>query len=144
MDPSRGSLYPYLSNKGVFVCPSDSVGQTIGNSYAYNSCLTTFDDTKNVWPGKSLAALENPSGILLVTEEVSNSQGTDDGLFNMSGTGSMTQGYNWNNYANRHLGGSCIAFADGHTKFYRYDALLAAHFPTGNSDVWGGVDICTK
>ena len=142
IDPTRSSLYPYVNNKSVFVCPSDGVGQKIGESYAYNSCLTQFDDTKSVWPGKSLTAIENPSGTLLVAEE--GGQATDDALLNMGGTGGMTQGYNWSSYSDRHLGGSCVAFVDGHVKFYRYDALLTAHFPTGNSTVWGGLDICTQ
>ncbi|RYG65392.1 DUF1559 domain-containing protein, partial [bacterium] len=37
--PANGSIFPYIKSTQIFVCPSDSTGQTAGNSYAINSCL---------------------------------------------------------------------------------------------------------
>ena len=41
-DVTQGSLYPYIHNAQVYVCPSDTQGKTSGNSYAINSCALTF------------------------------------------------------------------------------------------------------
>ena len=143
-DATRSSIYPYANSKAIFVCPTDGVGQKTGDSYAYNSCLTQTDDALSVWPGKSMSVVDNPSGTLLLAEEESDGQSTNDGLFNMSGNAGGTQGYDSQSYADWHVGGSCVLFVDGHAKFNRYSKLVAAHLPTGNSAVWGGVDICSQ
>lgn len=141
-DPSRSSIYTYVKSKAVFVCPSDSAGQRAGNSYAYNSCLTVPNDAQSVWPGKHTAAVEDPTGTLLLAEEEVQGTTTNDALFNMFGTG--PQGYDSTNYSTRHTDGSCVLFLDGHAKFHTYSRLVALNLPTANRVEWGDVSLCTR
>ena len=39
-DPKRGSVFPYIKNVQIYICPSDTVGEDIGNSYAANACVS--------------------------------------------------------------------------------------------------------
>ena len=141
-DPSRSSIFPYVKSKAVFVCPSDSAGQKAGNSYAYNSCLTVPNDAQSVWPGKSTATIENPTGTLLLAEEETRGMSTNDALLNLFGPG--PQGYDSAEYSTRHTDGSCILLLDGHAKFHTYSRLIALNLPTGNSVAWGDVSLCTR
>ena len=69
-DPTQGSIYSYVKSKGVYVCPDDSVGQTIGDSYALSSCVDQFQPVGTPYAqGKSLAQFDTPSATLLLTEE---------------------------------------------------------------------------
>src|SRR6185503_13635069 len=41
-DAKQGSIYSYVKNDQIFVCPSDSQGRASGDTYAVNSCAFTF------------------------------------------------------------------------------------------------------
>lgn len=41
-DVKLGSIYSYVKNDQIFVCPSDTQGRAAGDSYAVNSCAFTF------------------------------------------------------------------------------------------------------
>jgi prepilin-type N-terminal cleavage/methylation domain-containing protein/prepilin-type processing-associated H-X9-DG protein len=138
--PSRSSIFTYVKSKQVFVCPSDGNGYTSGNTYAYNSCLTSPAEGQSVWPGKSLAQFDNSADTLLLAEE-SDRGTTNDGLFNMFGPG---PGWDYASYATRHVGGSCVAFLDGHAKYYTYSRLVSQNLATGNSPLWGAADWCSR
>ena len=140
-DLSRSSLFPYVKSHAIFACPSDGAGQIAGTSYAYNSCLTTPDDAQSVWPGKHTAAAENPVGTLLLAEEETDGVTTNDALFNMFGVG---QGYDSSSYSARHTDGSCVLLLDGHAKFFPYSKLVASNLPTGDSAVWGTINLCIR
>lgn len=124
-DMSKGAVYPYIKSTQIFVCPSDSVGQTSGDSYSGNECLFTETGTKvgsytaNFATGKSLAAFDETAKYMLLGEEApanasapldGNPQGsTDDAYLKRS-----------NNYfSGRHFDGSNITFLDGHVKFLK-------------------------
>jgi prepilin-type N-terminal cleavage/methylation domain-containing protein/prepilin-type processing-associated H-X9-DG protein len=139
-DPTRGSIYPFVRNKAVYVCLDDSPGQKEGDSYAYNSCLT--DDARQVpsgpgllWPGKSEAMVGAPSDTLLLAEEgqsfVSPNSSTNDGLLNF--------GFDDTAYTQRHTGGSEVLLVDGHVKWHNYDKLIALNLQTG-----GGTLPCSQ
>jgi len=66
-DVTQGSLFPYVKNAQVFVCPSDAQGRAAGNSYAVNSCVFTMNIPLAV--GKSLAAFDSAASWALMTEE---------------------------------------------------------------------------
>lgn len=141
LDPSRGSLFPYVKNKQVFVCPDDSDGQITGDSYSYNSCMTTPSDTAGaLWPGKNQAAFEDTSGTLLLAEEgrpdANNS--SNDGLFTIwNGGNSTAPGYDAFNYSGRHGGGSNVLFMDAHVKWGACTRLAKDNLPTA-----GGTPYC--
>jgi prepilin-type processing-associated H-X9-DG protein len=118
--PEEGALFPYVKSTQIFVCPSDTVGQTSGNSYAANACAFQ-QGAGGFRPGKSLASFESTALWMMLGEEnsgFSNTQSsTDDGY--------MTIG---NRFTNRHLEGSDVLFLDGHVKWYRDEAIRSNNF----------------
>jgi prepilin-type processing-associated H-X9-DG protein len=143
-DPSKGGIYPYLESKAVYRCPDDGNAQNTGDSYAYNSCLTSPSievaaGAGRLWPGKPLSIVPSPSGTLLLAEEGTDvliwSSSTNDGLFNMD----ANPGYDYQAYTKRHSGGSHALFLDSHVKWMHYDKLVSSQLPTG-----GAGNICMQ
>lgn len=128
-DPAQGSVYSYVKNAQVYVCPDDELGRLAGDSYAVNSCTT---DASGHQPnaGKTLAAFDAPASFALLMEEALTQQlapdpsaTTDDGILWYTG--------NSNQFSTRHTGGSNIAFVDGHIKWYLPSKALAQNVQTG-------------
>jgi len=139
-DVVHSSIYPYLKNAQVFTCPDDSQGQVTGDSYAYNSCLTSPNQAVALWPGKSSAAFDQPSNTLLLTEEgKAAGTSTNDGLLNMNNTGGTNPAFDWDGYSARHDAGACVLLLDGHMKWYPLSRLLKLNLPSG-----GGPNYCTN
>jgi prepilin-type N-terminal cleavage/methylation domain-containing protein/prepilin-type processing-associated H-X9-DG protein len=137
LDPSRGTIYPYAVSRGIFICPSDSMGRIIGDSYAYNSCLTDAaapitSGAGVIWPGKTFATFGRPSDTLLLAEEASPpstaTTSTNDGMMSMR---SVPLGYDYAGYSTRHVGGSNVLLLDSHVKWMSYGTLVADNLPTG-------------
>lgn len=125
--PEQGSLWPFIKSAGVYRCPSDDVATRSGDTYAANGCA--FDNTtNNIRVGKSLSAFDAPSSWLLLAEEDNTGNG-------MGGANSTDDGYMAisNKVSDRHLGGSNIAFLDGHVKWYRPDAMKTQGFQIGGA-----------
>ena len=131
LDPTRGSIYPYVKSTGVYVCPDDSVGQGNGDSYAINSCI---EGTKglvaaNYRVGKSLAAFDSPASTMLLSEEgdkvasaASSFDSTDDAFI------SLKFG---NGLSDRHTGGLNVDFVDSHVKWYKVEKVHALGLQSG-------------
>jgi prepilin-type N-terminal cleavage/methylation domain-containing protein/prepilin-type processing-associated H-X9-DG protein len=123
-DVSKGSIYAYVKNAQVYICPSDSQGRSSGDSYAANSCLFVGQGL-GFEPGKSLGSVETPASFMLLGEEAvpgsESSTSTDDGYFL----------YLYNVFTTRHTGGTVVSFVDGHTKWYRPDQIASASLQTG-------------
>ena len=113
IDPVRGSLYSYVKNSQVYVCPSDTQGQKQGESYEMNGCATTGNAP--VMPGKSLVAFESASEWALLSEgaQPGGKGSTDDGYFNPF---SSAEGI-----SDRHNSTTVIGFMDGHVKAIQPD-----------------------
>ncbi len=140
-DVTRGSIYPYVENRDVFVCPDDGIGQTNGLSYALNSCTVDTSADINTGsgapagipqprPGKSLAAFEAPAGEILLAEEAADlglwqPASTNDGYFSLFYGDSISV---------RHTDGSNVSFLDGHVKWYKFPQAAASSSRNG-SDV---------
>lgn len=150
IDPGRfvvtaSSIYPYVGSKRLFVCPDDTVADSNGDSYAYNSCLTTPIDAAAVWAGKNVNIITDSSVTMLLTEEGDASVGksTNDALFNMfnaayTPTNTNVTGYDAGAYSGRHLNGSNILHVDGHVKWYSSSKLAGFQLATGgNGNVCG-------
>lgn len=121
-DPSKGAIYPYIKSAQVYVCPDDTQGQNNGNSYAINSCALT-EIAQGMSGAKTLAAFDEVSKWMIFSEEDTFQKTTDDGY----------QLISVNKFSDRHTDGSIINFVDGHTKWYRRDAILSNGFQVGGT-----------
>ncbi|MGO8674058.1 MAG: DUF1559 domain-containing protein [Capsulimonadaceae bacterium] len=142
-DPTQGSIYPYVKTPAVYLCPDDRDGLISGDSYAYNSCLTSPSHQKAsssgyIWPGKKLSQFGYPSSTYILGEEgePGTQLSTNDALMNMdNGTG----GFDARSFTDRHTGGQNLLFLDYHVKWYLYSIIITSDFETG-----GYGDSCTQ
>ncbi len=123
-DVTKGSLYPYVKSKQVYLCPDDSAGQTDGDSYAVNSCTVNpvRDPNTQLKYGLPLAAFTAPSDTMLLGEEATgdfHTGSTNDGFlsFDFQDTLSIRHSYSFNS------GYGEVAFLDGHVKAVRLPNL---------------------
>ena len=119
-DVTKGSLYPYVSSKDVYICPDDSFAEKSELSYAINSCLVTNSSTFSIEPhaGLVLNKFQNPSSTMLFCEEEQTggwgADTTDDGYLSL---------YYDNWVSTRHIGGSNVTMLDGHVKWYPFSSV---------------------
>ena len=134
-DPTKGSLFPYVKNKDIFVCPTDSVGKRMGNSYAINSCLFSAQ-TPGLVSGKSMTSFDDSAKWLLLGEEASDpsSSGTDAAFLRTNSTDDGFLFFPVNYLSTRHTSGSTLNFIDGHAKWLRSERIVADHLQTGGED----------
>lgn len=120
LDPTRGSLYPYVKNKQVYICPSDSVGAKQGLSYARGRCVGR--------PGNLISIFDYPAQTLLLAEQQMGGKdsSTDDG------SGFTARDGRWN-MPDRHLGNTTILFMDGHVKSLTAAKVYSDHLMFGGN-----------
>jgi prepilin-type N-terminal cleavage/methylation domain-containing protein/prepilin-type processing-associated H-X9-DG protein len=118
-DVTQGSVYPYIKSKGVYVCPDDTKGQTSGDSYSINGCIDTPGTVTGTVAadsprtGKSLAAFDNPSSIMLLSEEDS----TDSSRLSGSTNDAYLSFFTPDTISLRHTNGINVVYVDGHAKY---------------------------
>ena len=132
-DVTKGSLFPYVKNAQVYICPSDTQGAASGDSYAVNSCIFTATPTPGT--GKPLAAFNRSADWMLFGEEAGNGIGSSDASFlRTDSTDDAYLAYQLNLLSTRHQNGSNITFIDGHSKWFQPDRVFANKYPTGGED----------
>jgi prepilin-type N-terminal cleavage/methylation domain-containing protein/prepilin-type processing-associated H-X9-DG protein len=117
-EPQKGSIYPYVKNEQIFICPSDSCGH--GCSYAINGALTPDPyGGSRFHRGLHTSYITKPSTTFLLLEEQCPIGSTDDAHFSPGypATGNIPE--------KRHLDMSNFAFCDGHVKPLRREALAS-------------------
>ncbi len=139
--PELGSIYPYVKNTQVYVCPDDGVGQRIGDSYAINACVNNPPDPVTEYAtGKLLGRIDNPSGTMLLSEESVDPYGsTNDGYLNLN----WAPGFG-DELTNRHSGGVDILLVDGHVKWYKREQVHPQGLQTGIPGEVPGTTVCPK
>lgn len=126
-DVTRGSLYGYIGNRQVYVCPSDAAGQYSGDSYAINSCVEGADSVNGIRLGKSLSSFDNPVSWMLFGEEAAgdyHTASTNDGYLNRA----------VDFLSERHSEGQNVSFLDGHAKWYLTGDIVANQLQSGGYD----------
>lgn len=98
-DVSKGGLYPYVKNKQVYICPSDTNATTKQLSYSMNMLASQ----------KRLSTVYKASNTIVLVDE---SKDLDDGNFNPKVCGVGT-----NEPTFIHSGGANVGFLDGHSKW---------------------------
>jgi prepilin-type N-terminal cleavage/methylation domain-containing protein/prepilin-type processing-associated H-X9-DG protein len=107
--PELGSIYSYVKNMQVYICPSDSNGRTRRLSYSMNSLCAGGSPT---YFGKSLAEATRPAQTIFLVDEGLT---LNDGYF-VYGSASDIPSF-------IHLDGANNAYLDGHVKWknrYQY------------------------
>jgi prepilin-type N-terminal cleavage/methylation domain-containing protein/prepilin-type processing-associated H-X9-DG protein len=116
----RGSIYSYVKNTRVYVCPSDGEADERTLSFAMNSLLSE----------QGLPQVQAASDcILLVDEETGR---VDDGYFDAPTTDKPTGGADFSGKndqpGTRHNKGGIYAYVDGHAKWAQPSQIKAANF----------------
>jgi prepilin-type N-terminal cleavage/methylation domain-containing protein/prepilin-type processing-associated H-X9-DG protein len=114
-DVKLGSIYPYVKNSQIYICPSNK-------SYAYPGCTYSMNSQCGL---QSLGSIDDVSGTALLTEA-----DCDDGVTNYATDGNGDGG----NGISIHNGGCNIAFADGHAKWLNKNNVMKANLYTKASD----------
>lgn len=126
-DVTKGSVFPYVRDIRIYICPSDGQNQASGDSYAINACVDAAVPHGGVRAGKQLAAFDKPSAWMLFGEEATGNYqttSTNDGYFN----------YAFDNFSERHSGGQNVTFLDGHTRWYITSDIIANSLQTGGEN----------
>ncbi|PQV64871.1 prepilin-type N-terminal cleavage/methylation domain-containing protein [Abditibacterium utsteinense] len=104
--PDKGALFSYIKEKSIFICPSAPDNTLKKLSYSMNCALAGLSDVR----------VRTPSEIVLLVDE---GETLNDGYFwatnNAAGTDALMK---------KHNGGGNLLFADGHVKFYPFDAFI--------------------
>jgi len=128
-DVTQGTIYPYIRDKRVYICPSDPMGERAGLSYAINDCLHSVPKPfEGMSFGNPIRLYRYPALTMLFTEEGQGANsivGTtnDGGLAYGDGHGDIL--------SRRHNNGVSVSFLDGHAKWYPTDQVIAQHLQTG-------------
>jgi len=119
MLPEVGSLWPYVKNAQVYICPSASEQtKSFRLSYSVNCYLTGI---KQEFSEAQMAATAvGVSGLVLMIDE---SKSLNDGFFCADNPSDVPEVV--------HTGGANYLFADGHAKFYRPDNLAVSRKKPG-------------
>jgi prepilin-type N-terminal cleavage/methylation domain-containing protein/prepilin-type processing-associated H-X9-DG protein len=115
-----GSLFPYVKDLNVYMCPSDKLARVKRLSYSMNAALI---DSGNA--GLSLDELRKAASlvILLVNEESTDDPRgmwycrLNDGFYAYNSAEDVPQPI--------HNGGCVVAYCDGHAKWWERNALIA-------------------
>ena len=129
--PQKGSLYPYVKSAAMFVCPSDSVGQSSGNSYSVNACImsTTKFGSSN---GLSTTSFANSAQWFAYVEEVFDpGTTTNSNYLSNSSTGDAIVLFPVKYLSTRHSLGSNLVFLDSHAKWMRPEQVIAQSLVVG-------------
>ncbi|HEX5324353.1 MAG TPA: DUF1559 domain-containing protein, partial [Capsulimonadaceae bacterium] len=139
--PDLGSIYPYVKNTQVYICPDDGTGQKTGDSYAINSCVDNpMDPVTQYSTGKLLNRLANPSGMMLLTEEhVDPFDSTNDGYLALTWAPGLGD-----DVTSRHSGGTEVLFVDSHVKWIRAGQIHPLGLQTGVPGEIPGTTVCPK
>lgn len=132
-DVSKGSLFPYVKSKGIYVCPSDSIGKKTGNSYSMNACVTETR-TFGFSTGRNGSVFPSTSSWMLMAEGVFNSSVTGSADASFLSSSSTPDGFfdmPIKLFSTRHTGGTNVLFLDSSAKFNQPSKIIAANYITG-------------
>jgi prepilin-type N-terminal cleavage/methylation domain-containing protein/prepilin-type processing-associated H-X9-DG protein len=111
--PDAGSVYPYVKNLSVYLCPSDS-NKARRQSYSMNSNCSGGSPN---YLGKAIADAKTPTSTILLVDEGLT---LNDGYFVYGSTNDKPSLI--------HLGGANNCFLDGHVKWKEGSQYSSADF----------------
>jgi prepilin-type N-terminal cleavage/methylation domain-containing protein/prepilin-type processing-associated H-X9-DG protein len=157
MEVELGSLFPYVKNAQVYVCPAAEIsaaGCTVNGtnytrtSYTMNCLLSSFQTSaqgNKIRVGMKLTRITYPSETFLLIEDQELAVGYTQGDYNDAqfyvqdnGSGGITQNDlppGGTDPTSRHSNGSVVCYCDGHAKWQTYSALAASANGTGGAPI---------
>jgi prepilin-type N-terminal cleavage/methylation domain-containing protein/prepilin-type processing-associated H-X9-DG protein len=123
---------PYNKNTGLFRCPSDGTGRYVETyaergwlPYGYNREWAPFIPSRNEldWVVQ-LSRVVQPSMVVLVTDSVPGDVAQGFVGYIVRGNAAPSPINNRGGFSARHSDGLNIAFADGHSKWYKAEAVV--------------------
>jgi prepilin-type processing-associated H-X9-DG protein/prepilin-type N-terminal cleavage/methylation domain-containing protein len=118
--PRGGSLWAYLRNDAVYVCPQDESDQ--GDNYSINAYLGANEGWPGYHQGLARRAVPSPANTFLFIEEKPIGQEVTNDGYNTPDMGDFG--------GTLHGGGANYSFCDGHAKWLRPD-MVKYPDPTG-------------
>jgi prepilin-type N-terminal cleavage/methylation domain-containing protein/prepilin-type processing-associated H-X9-DG protein len=130
-DVTKGTIYPYVVDRRIYVCPDDSIGQANGLSYAVNDCVENVPSPfEGIDSGKQLSEFSQPSSLMLMSEESTAA----DPAGGSTNDGGLSHVYDY--MSSRHSGGMEVLFVDNHVHWYSLAAAI------GERLQYGGASTC--
>lgn len=123
-DVKQGSLYSYTKSAQIYICPSDTVARTSGNSYSTGYCLVTNGGNPFAH-GKKLSAFNYPAQTLLLSEQEASPGGSAN-----DANGFADLGGKWD-ISDRHNATGNVLFLDGHVKAMRPSEVFERYLMFG-------------
>jgi len=123
---------PYIKNTGLFRCPSDSTGRYVETysergwlPYGYNREWAPFSPSRNsVDYVIQLSRVIQPAMVVVVTDSVPGDVNQGFVGYIVRANISPTPINNKAGFSARHSDGVNIAFADGHSKWYKAESIV--------------------
>ncbi|MBP1583147.1 MAG: prepilin-type N-terminal cleavage/methylation domain-containing protein, partial [Victivallales bacterium] len=119
-DPAKGTVFPYVKDARIFLCPLDHTGSTC--SYGVNSdiagkatkpCQRNPTYCREHCEGLRASSVPAPAGIPLLLEEGSSVATTNDGFFDLD--------YSLRDHlCFRHRKANAFSFFDGHAEILKW------------------------
>jgi prepilin-type N-terminal cleavage/methylation domain-containing protein/prepilin-type processing-associated H-X9-DG protein len=134
-EPNMGTIYPYVKNESIFVCPTD-LRKVCGDSYSINDCMTTR--SVKIALGRSLSGVDHPSNMLFFTEEADDNGSNDVNDFSaadIAGTDDAYYTFAVNPLSTRHTMQSSVGFVDGHVKSVLPAAVATQGYAYGDPNL---------
>jgi prepilin-type N-terminal cleavage/methylation domain-containing protein/prepilin-type processing-associated H-X9-DG protein len=110
-----GSIYKYIGNSKVYICPSLEDGDVKKLTYSMNCAIGGVTESR----------VKAPSDIVLLMDEEKNTDGYVYASTSVTSTDALTQIHN---------GGGNILFCDGHVKFFSFDEFQVDKTDTGRAN----------
>jgi prepilin-type N-terminal cleavage/methylation domain-containing protein/prepilin-type processing-associated H-X9-DG protein len=127
--PEKGSIYPYVKSKEIFLCPTDQDGRKARLSYAINGCLIETPMQLGINKGRAYSWINDTASMMLLGEEGTSptqngkfTSGTNDGFFHPE----------YDHFSERHSGKSNVLFTDFHVKTVAAQDMIAKLLPNSN------------
>ncbi|MCX6345382.1 MAG: prepilin-type N-terminal cleavage/methylation domain-containing protein [Armatimonadetes bacterium] len=122
-DPTKGQIFPYVRNVGVYLCPSDR-GRNPARVWAPGALPYPLSySLNNISDYRKATTMESHSckvGLLIQEDRDS----INDGDFYWYGWKDGGEGKD--NPAKIHNGGTCVIFVDLHAKWQKYETVIEA------------------
>ena len=123
---------PYIKNTGLFRCPSDGTGRYVETwqdrgwlPYGYNREWAPFSPTRNELDYVvQLSRVVQPAMVVVVTDSVPGDATQGFVGYIVRANISPTPINNRAGFSARHSDGVNIAFADGHSKWYKAESVV--------------------